>query len=149
MNKIKPISTLPAVLAVFGVYDGGPCTDGMGTAICPHCGAEGRYVVNFLCDDGTKRGAMAGCFQLFPGSNTRTAKLVQEAFSRKRDLKPGSKLAGWWADMIAECEEFGMHSNGSKEDVQLFSNRIFDIESRRQAWLSKNGYGKFGKRRAA
>lgn len=140
----KP-ADLPTVLAILNVHDGGPCDGGYGSATCPHCGAEGRYIIEFLCDDGSTRGAMKGCFQLFRGSNTLTSKLVQEAFERKRAAKENkTKLASWWADMIAEVADF--KANGGPEDFQLFCNNILAIDARRQAWLSKNGYGRFGRR---
>jgi len=143
--KIKPSSALPAVLAITGVDDGGPCSEGYGSNTCPHCGAEGRYIIRFLCEDGAERGAMKGCFQLFPGSSTRTAKLVQEAYERERAAtEKKAKLASWWADMLAEVAEFRAH--GSKDDFQLFTSRILDIDGRRQAWLQRNGYGRMGRR---
>lgn len=54
--------TLPRIVAVLGRSDSGE----YGAATCPHCGAAGRYVYTFQCDDGTTRGAMAGCLKLFP-----------------------------------------------------------------------------------
>lgn len=140
----KP-ANLPSILAVLNVIDGGPC-DGQMTATCPHCGAEGRYIIEFLCDDGSRRGAMKGCFQLFKGSNTRTAKLVQEAFARNRaalDARPVKPLASWWRDMLVEVEDFRV--NGSAEEFPELSRRIFEIEDRRQAWLKKNGFGRGGR----
>lgn len=138
---------LPSVLAIVGVDDFGPC-DGGGSASCPHCGAEGRYVINFLCDDGLVRGAMRGCFQLFPGSNTKTAKLVQEAFARKRSAAENkTKLASWWSDMLDEVADF--RARGTKEDFALFASRILEIDARRQSWLRRSGYGAHGLRRAA
>lgn len=144
-NGPKP-ADLPSVVAVLGVTDGGPCDAGYGSATCPHCGAEGRYIINFLCDDGTKRGAMKGCFSLFRGSNTRTAKLIQEAFDRQRAAKEKrASLASWWSDMIAEANDFA--ANGSLEEFPVFAQRILDIDARRQNWLARNGYGRFGRRR--
>lgn len=35
---------------------------------CPHCGAEGRYVKVFECEDGAIRKAMAGCYAAWPKS---------------------------------------------------------------------------------
>lgn len=135
---IKPTSTLPTVLAIVGVDDGGPCDAGYGSNTCPHCGAEGRYIIKFLCDDGQVRGAMKGCFQLFPGSNTTTAKLVQEAYKREKAAKEKkTKLAGWWADILAEVSDFS--ANGSREEFPIFASRILDIDARRQAWLKRNG----------
>lgn len=66
MRKLKASSTLPKIIYFIGLNDHGPCEGGHGSAICPHCGAEGRYVWSFICEDGTTRGAMRGCVQLFP-----------------------------------------------------------------------------------
>ena len=35
---------------------------------CPHCGAEGRYILRFRVEDGRELGAMRGCVKLFPSS---------------------------------------------------------------------------------
>lgn len=140
----KP-ANLPSVPAVLGVQDFGPCDGGEGSATCPHCGAQGRYVISFLCDDGTKRGAMSGCFDLFRGADTRTSKLVCEAFSRARDAsKEGKKAASWWREIAAEADEFGR--SGGVDDYREFAQRVADIDGRRQAWLKRNGYGRGGRR---
>ena len=55
------LAALPRIIRFLGTSDaGGP------DAVCPHCGATGRYVHSFQCDDGSTRGAMSGCIQLFP-----------------------------------------------------------------------------------
>lgn len=51
---------LPAIVKMLGVDDAGA------GASCPHCGATGRWIYNFLCEDGTQRAAMAGCLKQFP-----------------------------------------------------------------------------------
>lgn len=55
-------ATLPKIIAITARTDAGE----YGAATCPHCGADGRYVVSFVCEDGSKRGAMSGCIKLFP-----------------------------------------------------------------------------------
>lgn len=75
-----PTQTLPEIVAITGMRDFGP-SDGEGS--CPHCGCRGRYVWYFICADGSQRGAMRGCIQLFPGSNSCYAKLIQEAYERQ------------------------------------------------------------------
>lgn len=140
---ISPSAKLPAVVAVIEERDYGP-SDGEGSANCPHCGALGRYVIIFICEDGSKRGAMRGCFKLFPGSNSPAARLVQEAFTRQRQAKADRKtLASWWADMIAAAETL---SRGP-EAVQAFLGAVNAAESRRQAWLSRKGFGRFRRSR--
>lgn len=101
MHTIAPTSTLPKILAILGCDDHGPCDDGA-TASCPHCGADGRYVYHFLCDDGKVHGAMAGCIQLFP-KHPLTNK-IKTVFEKKRDYdKKKWKLAEWDQTVIDAC----------------------------------------------
>lgn len=141
----KPIAGLPAILAITDVRDGGPC-DGGATATCPHCGADGRYVFYFVCVDGSRRGAMSGCLKLFPQSASPTARLVSEAFKREREAAVNhSKLASWWAEMIEAARALG-RGEGSVLD---FTARVQQAERSRQAWLNRNGYGRYGRGRRA
>lgn len=133
LPKLKPTSTLPAIIAFLGTSDSGE----YGNARCPHCNAEGRYVHTFICEDGTRRGAMSGCIQLFPQSRDRYSKLAMEAYKRSKQAKEeGRNLASWWADMVAACESLGDGAIGIDE----WRFQVGQAESRRQAWLSKNGY---------
>lgn len=76
---LKPTQTLPAIVVITGMKDFGP-SDGEGSATCPHCGANGRYVWTFICADGSHRGAMRGYLQLFPqaAGSSRYSRLIQE-----------------------------------------------------------------------
>ena len=135
------VSTLPKILAVLGVDDAGPSPEGA-SANCPHCGAEGRYIVRFLCDDGSRRGAMRGCFKLFPNSNTRTAKLIEEAFKRKSaTVSTRAKLASWWQEILDEVAGFEAANTSAAADLNLLATRIDAIDGRRQEWLKRNFYG--------
>lgn len=147
--EIKASAKLPAIIAIVGVHDGGPMDGGFGSAQCPHCGAEGRYVYTFICEDGKRRGAMAGCLKLFPQSNSPVSKLVIEAHKRDRqakDFKPPRKLASWWAAMIAATDALE-GSGGGHEAVQVFIDAVNAAERQRQAWLNRKGYGRHGRRR--
>jgi hypothetical protein len=67
MNGKQSIyANLPKVVRFLGVEDMGEEAD----AHCPHCGAQGRYIYYFECEDGTRRGAMKGCYKHFPKSWT-------------------------------------------------------------------------------
>lgn len=48
------------------IEDHGPCDDGRGSAICPHCGAEGRYIYHWT-ENSEHRAAMAGCYKALTG----------------------------------------------------------------------------------
>ncbi len=89
-------ATLPRIVRFVGTTDGGP-SDGRGSAVCPHCGASGRYVHFFQCEDGSRRGAMSGCIKLFPVHPI--AKLDLDLKERERELQksygPGAKLNSW------------------------------------------------------
>lgn len=91
-----PRAPLPRITRFLGTSDGGP-SDGKGSAICPHCGASGRYVHYFECEDGTKRGAMSGCIKLFPVSPIAQADLALN--EKHRDLQKrfgkGATLNTW------------------------------------------------------
>jgi len=131
------VASLPGVLAVIGVDDRGP-SDGTGSANCPHCGASGRYVIRFVCDDGTTRAAMRGCFKLFGESQSLTAQLTQEAFRRSDDARLGRRpLATWWAAILEAVEKMQRD-----HDVPAFRAAVQASEQRRQSWLRANGYGR-------
>jgi hypothetical protein len=73
--------SLPRITRYMGCDDSGE----FGNANCPHCGAEGRYVHRFKCEDGSYRGAMSGCIELFQWSPTALLdrKLTEKARERK------------------------------------------------------------------
>lgn len=50
---------LPRIVRFIGTSEG---------SSCPHCGAEGKYIVWFQLETGAKHGAMRGCVKLFPVS---------------------------------------------------------------------------------
>lgn len=58
--------SLPAITRYIGMTDAGPSDGGEAPAHCPHCDAGGRYIHHFECEDGTRRGAMSGCIELYP-----------------------------------------------------------------------------------
>lgn len=153
--QVKPTQTLPEIIAITGMRDFGP-SDGEGSTNCPHCGARGRYVWSFICADGSRRGAMRGCIQLFPQAvgSSRYAKLIQEAFDRRgKAAEEGKKLASWWQEMIDAAEAFGaaqLPDHPAIEAAILTLHRaVAEAENKRQAWLARNGYGaaRYGRRR--
>lgn len=84
MKKITATSTLPRITKFIGTTDYGPC-DGGPSAICTHCGSGGRYIHAFECEDGSRRGAMSGCIQLFPIHPF--AKVHMDLVAKEEDLK--------------------------------------------------------------
>lgn len=90
------LTTLPRITRFLGTSDGGP-SDGRGSATCPHCGASGRYVHSFECEDGSRRAAMSGCIKLFPVHPIAEVDMALQARARKlRDqYGPTAKLNSW------------------------------------------------------
>lgn len=77
----------PSVIAVIECKDNGPC-DGGATAVCPHCGAEGRYVYTALMSDGTHKRMMKGCLDSFSRDVcARQCELAVEKKSKRRTSK--------------------------------------------------------------
>lgn len=94
-------TTLPRIIRFDDRTDSGE----FGATSCPHCGADGRYVFHFICEDGVRRGAMAGCIQRFPVSPVAAAhkKLIEKAAERE---KKGWSLASWDVKALNAIESF-------------------------------------------
>jgi hypothetical protein len=89
-RRPNPYSDLPKIVLVESIDDAGE----FGAANCPHCGAPGRYIVSFLCDDGTRRSAMRGCFKHF--RRHRFANVALDAMTKETEYKrKGWKLPTW------------------------------------------------------
>lgn len=56
------VTSFPTIVKFLGTDDAGE------GAVCPHCGAPGRYITRFVVADGRTLGAMRGCAKLFPVS---------------------------------------------------------------------------------
>lgn len=97
----------PKVIQFLGITDGGPCDDGP-TAMCPHCGADGRYIHWFVTDDGHTRGAMAGCVKLFPVSPIAAAhqKLVEKEADLMKRFGRDAHLNSWDTKKMQTIEAF-------------------------------------------
>ena len=81
-------TTLPLITRYLHKTDSGPCDDGA-TATCPHCGADGRFIHWFECEDGSKRGAMSGCVKLFRMTDIAAADMAlrEKLAERKKSGK--------------------------------------------------------------
>jgi hypothetical protein len=140
MNTITPTTALPKILAILDCVDHGPC-DPEPTAVCPHCGADGRYVYHFLCEDGKVHGAMKGCIQLFP--HHKLTSKIQAVFAKQRDYeKKKWKLASWDQEVIDACGAL----QSQTISVQDWERRVNDAFNRRNAYLAQKYPGRFGRR---
>lgn len=131
-----PKTGLPTIVQFLGCDDSGE----YGNALCPHCGAKGRYVFHFLCDDGNRHGAMAGCIKLFPVSKIADEhkKIIERA--RERALK-GYKLASWDVAKLTAIEAFYSTDMGATEFARVW-DVIRNENNRRSNYMAKKGYGR-------
>jgi len=107
MDGITAVQSLPTIIEYLGMT-------AADDSVCPHCGASGKVIHHFRCDDGTSRGAMSGCVQLFPMSYL--AKQHKRLSEKERDYaKKGWKLnksetaimetiRSYYSDEISESE---------------------------------------------
>lgn len=80
---------------------------------------------------------MAGCVKLFPVSPVALEE--QRIQERRKDReKNGRKLASWDVKKLEHIEAF--YAGQSTEDAVLAEIRAQN--SRRDAWMKKNGYGR-------
>lgn len=119
---------LPVIIRYDGVDDYGE----YGAALCPHCGAKGRYIYRFTTEDGGKGGAMAGCIKLFPQSSlARTHKAILDK------EKTGGKLNSWDTKMLAAVDA-AASGEMSREAAELV---VRTEQQKRASWMRK----KFGR----
>jgi hypothetical protein len=100
-TKTSIYADLPRVVVVDRRTDAGE----FGAALCPHCGAEGRYIVHFRCEDGTRRGAMAGCFAKFP-KHPLAEKVMYLLTKRDDYTKKGWSLPTWDQAVLDAANDF-------------------------------------------
>jgi len=102
------VAALPKIIRFIALHDAGPSDGGKGNDVCPHCGADGRYVWEFECDDGTRRGAMRGCVKLFPTSRTalEDQRLIEKEQELRRSYGPQAKLNSWDTKIRTALDEY-------------------------------------------
>lgn len=129
MAKVtKASSKLPKIIYFLDTLDSGA----FGEATCPHCGALGRYVYRFVCEDGETRGAMAGCVKLYPMH--RFAKLGMQIMDRQREYATkGWLLASWDCEILDAIHDYAI----GKIPEAAADELIFKAQTRRDNWRAK------------
>lgn len=128
-----PVSGLPRIIQFLHKTDSGE----FGAAECPHCGAKGRYIFSFVTEDGKKRGAMAGCIQLFPVSFI--AKEHRNIMERQAEReKKEQKLASWDIAKLDAIEKFYKQEISEGDCLRVIESENY----RRTAWIQRSGKGR-------
>lgn len=116
---------------ILDVEDGGP----NGGALCPHCGAQGRWIYHFLAENGQQYGAMKGCFRKFPKHPlaAEAAELLERQRERQRK---GQELSGWDQMMLAAIEDYGEHRISEAQAMDIIRAQ----KARKAAWMKRRHY---------
>ena len=131
--KTSIYADLPAIICIERVEDNGPVEDS--SATCPHCGAQGRYIFWFKCDDGTQRGAMKGCLSKF--KMHRFAKIASDILYKQRENeRKGWKMASWDVSVMDAIEAFA-RGEISESDVECEMNKAGRAKA---AYMARKGY---------
>lgn len=130
---------LPRIVTITGRSDSGE----YGGASCPHCGAAGRYVIWFVCEDGTSRGAMAGClkkFPMHPFAKRALALQDKRAELAEQNAKThGTRQLASWDQQVLDAIEAYADGNLSEQDAY---DQIALADSRKASWMRSRGYGR-------
>jgi hypothetical protein len=80
-----------------------------GSACCPHCGAEGRYIYTWA-EFGKEYGAMAGCYELLTGKLKKddVTKHIERIYVKQAKSKP---LSGWDKTILRMIEYKDVNQN--------------------------------------
>lgn len=121
---------LPRIVRFEGRTDAGE----FGATSCPHCGADGRYVWWFTCEDGSRRGAMSGCVKRFPVSKLAEEhqRIIERAKERERD---GRALASWDLEKLDAIDQV----SAGTLDIDAALSRVREANRRREDWLKRKG----------
>lgn len=125
---------LPRIVAVLSCEDHGPC-DGGATAVCPHCGADGRYVYHFLCDDGTTRGAMKGCIKLF--SMSPAAVECEKALAAAAAFRQGKGFISRANQRMLDAIE---QLRAGVIDARALAAIAEGVKMEKRAWMRRKGF---------
>lgn len=121
-------ANLPRILEILAIDDAGE----FGAATCPHCGAQGRYVVHFRCDDGTQRAAMRGCLRRFP-MHPLAQEMARVLEKERTATKQGRQLASWDVQIRDAIRAFAAQELTEDEAYA----RVRQAQQRKAAWMRR------------
>lgn len=128
------IATLPRITFVTKVQDFGP-----GGASCPHCGAIGRWVTEFVCEDGETRGAMRGCIKLYPQGPfvTKSIELLDKERKEAEGMK-GYRLNKWDIEQLAAINSAQLGNISIAQAMEI----IRTSDKSKKNWMKSRGYAR-------
>ncbi len=126
MSVAGTVAALPRIVRFLG-------TDDAPGSNCPHCGAEGRWILNFVVEDGRRLGAMRGCAKLFPTSRialeelrlrTKAADYAKKGWTLNRgDQHAMDSIGRFYAKEIDERAALAIVDTAKASNVIRFRGR--------------------------
>ena len=147
-DDFKGVAGFPNRVLTLRTIDCGPmdADSSEPTGHCPHCGAAGRWIHVFLCDDGLIRGAMSGCIKLFPEVSgfSELSVMSKTALEKEKDaIRKGrtfpngeAKIASWFRNVLDALRDFE-NEVIEFDEAEAIAKKEYYI---RDAWLVDNGY---------
>jgi hypothetical protein len=136
--RFNPYKGLSPIVKLIGIDDAGE----FGAAVCPCCGALGRYTYVFQSQDGETHGAMRGCFGKYPKhrfleESQRIAEKVKDNEELARRRGKAQNLASWDVEIVEAIDAFlaGTISEATADE------QIHAAKRRKATWCRKR-YGR-------
>jgi hypothetical protein len=119
-SRGAPASSFPRIVRFIGTNDAPGST-------CPHCGAEGRYIIRFVVEDGRTLGAMRGCVNLFPVSRVaqEELRLRQKLERRQKNYGRAAMLNRRDAEALGAIEDFFAGMRDERSTLSIIDGAKF------------------------
>lgn len=105
-----------------------------GSACCPHCGSEGRYIYTWS-EDGVVKSAMAGCYKSLTGSIEKNEEDKYFELLAEKQAK-NKKLNGW----DKSVQRLLGYKLAGKYPESWCDEKINEVLRDRKSYLSKHKY---------
>lgn len=105
-----------------------------GSAVCPHCGSEGRYIYTWE-EDGVLHAAMAGCYKSLTGNIEKSDKDRYFEILAEKQAK-NKPLNGWDKRIISLLKSL----ESGKASESWVQQKIHETLSERKVYLHRRKY---------
>lgn len=107
-----------------------------GSACCPHCGAEGRYIYHWA-EHGVVKAAMAGCYSALTGKLKKDDYTsFMETLSRKQ--ASGKPLNGWQKTVL-RMQDYIQKNSSDEGKVNWATSKIADAIADQKRFAFQKG----------
>ncbi len=108
-----------------------------GSACCPHCGAEGRYIYHWEMN-GKGYAAMAGCYKALTGHVSKDDKVRYFEILAEKQAK--NKTLNGWDKTVIRMQKYALDNIGDSGKVNWALGKIDEALGQRQQFLNKKRF---------